>query len=205
MLRAEHVAISGIGSRHEGCDMSSVSGQLKCEVGLIECFDTVGWRWEQQPEKPYSMCLQKCKCKTKFSNKNIRSVFSADLQHNVSHHTWDHHCEMFCSYSSKSWQKMVLLCANVSRKKESVQKKVLQLSARKIWTKNIAIAHAVLRNKGITVLDAILTRMWANAQRHGRPAEYRWHPLFNAAKFGWRQLLECSAVTLDLSFFGRLR
>ena len=23
--------------------------------------------------------------------------------------------------------------------------------------------------------------MWANAQRHGRPAEYRWRPLFNAA------------------------
>jgi len=28
------------------------------------------------------------------------------------------------------------------------------------------------------------TRMWANAQRDGRPAEYRWCPLFNAAKFG---------------------
>jgi len=26
--------------------------------------------------------------------------------------------------------------------------------------------------------------MWANAQRHGRPAEYRWRPLFNAAV--WR-------------------
>jgi len=23
--------------------------------------------------------------------------------------------------------------------------------------------------------------MWANAQRDGRPAVYRWHPLFNAA------------------------
>jgi len=30
----------------------------------------------------------------------------------------------------------------------------------------------------------IETRMWANAQRDGRPAEYRWIPLFNAAKFG---------------------
>ena len=39
------------------------------------------------------------------------------------------------------------------------------------------------------------TRMWANAQRDGRPAEYRWRPLFNAAKFGWRPLLECHAVT----------
>ena len=26
--------------------------------------------------------------------------------------------------------------------------------------------------------------MWANAQRDGRPPEYRWRPLFNAAKFG---------------------
>jgi len=27
--------------------------------------------------------------------------------------------------------------------------------------------------------------MWANTQRDGRPAEYRWRPLFNVAKFGW--------------------
>jgi len=26
--------------------------------------------------------------------------------------------------------------------------------------------------------------MWANAQSDGRPAEHRWCPLFNAAKFG---------------------
>jgi len=38
--------------------------------------------------------------------------------------------------------------------------------------------------------------MWANAQRDGRPAEYRWRPLFNAAEFGWCPLLECRAVTL---------
>jgi len=31
--------------------------------------------------------------------------------------------------------------------------------------------------------------MWANAQRDGSSAEYRWRPLFNAAKFGWRPLL----------------
>jgi len=45
-------------------------------------------------------------------------------------------------------------------------------------------------------LDTKVTRMWANAQRDGRPAEYRWRPLFNAAKFGWRPLQECCAVTL---------
>jgi len=38
--------------------------------------------------------------------------------------------------------------------------------------------------------------MWANAQRDGHPAEYRWRPLFNAAKFGWCPLVECRAVTL---------
>jgi len=38
--------------------------------------------------------------------------------------------------------------------------------------------------------------MWANAQCDGCPAEHRWHPLFNAAKFGWRSLLYCCAVTL---------
>jgi len=38
--------------------------------------------------------------------------------------------------------------------------------------------------------------MWANAQRDGRPAEHRWRPLFNAANFRWRSLLDCRAVTL---------
>jgi len=38
--------------------------------------------------------------------------------------------------------------------------------------------------------------MWANAQRDGCPAEYRWRPLFNAVKFGWRLLLEYRAVML---------
>ena len=38
--------------------------------------------------------------------------------------------------------------------------------------------------------------MWANAQRDGRPTECRWRPLFNAAKFSWRPILECRAVTL---------
>ena len=28
------------------------------------------------------------------------------------------------------------------------------------------------------------TRMWANAQPDGRPAEHRWRPLFNVPKFG---------------------
>jgi len=30
----------------------------------------------------------------------------------------------------------------------------------------------------------VKTRMWANAQRDGRPAEHRWRPMFKDAKFG---------------------
>jgi len=37
-------------------------------------------------------------------------------------------------------------------------------------------------SKQVTI--QIQTRMWANAQPDGRPAEHRWRPLFNAAKFG---------------------
>jgi len=44
-----------------------------------------------------------------------------------------------------------------------------------------------------------ITRMWANAQRDGSPAKYRWRPLFNAAMFGWRPILECRAVMLPIS------
>ena len=36
----------------------------------------------------------------------------------------------------------------------------------------------------------IITRMWANAQRDGRSAEHRRRPLFSAAKFGRRPLLD---------------
>ena len=37
---------------------------------------------------------------------------------------------------------------------------------------------------------------WANAQREGRPAEYRRRPLFNAAKFASSPILKCRSVTL---------
>jgi len=30
----------------------------------------------------------------------------------------------------------------------------------------------------------IILEMWANAERDGRPVEYRWRPLLNSAKFG---------------------
>ena len=36
----------------------------------------------------------------------------------------------------------------------------------------------------VIVTGVFTTRMWANAQRDGRPAKHRWRPLFNAAEFG---------------------
>ena len=36
-------------------------------------------------------------------------------------------------------------------------------------------------DKLATELSQAKLEMWANAQRDGRPAEYRWRPLFNAA------------------------
>jgi len=51
----------------------------------------------------------------------------------------------------------------------------------------ILVQHPSLYYTHISILYATnmlstkVTRMWANAQCDGRPAEYRWRPLFNAA------------------------
>ena len=46
------------------------------------------------------------------------------------------------------------------------------------------IKGTVVRYQGKAMTDNRnkKTRMWANAQRDGRPAEYRWRSLLNAAK-----------------------
>jgi len=41
-----------------------------------------------------------------------------------------------------------------------------------------------ISSQSVSQSEEKITRMWANAQRDGRPAERRWRPLFNAAKFG---------------------
>jgi len=61
---------------------------------------------------------------------------------------------------------------------------------------HIKIPHKASQNAGQAKCNVYLTmkyrqqqshqhmihvEMWANAQRDGRPAEYRWRPLFNAA------------------------
>jgi len=49
---------------------------------------------------------------------------------------------------------------------------------------NIHFASATPHVKCNKGKSDIILEMWANAQRNGRPVEYRWRPLFNAAKFG---------------------
>jgi len=69
-----------------------------------------------------------------------------------------------------------------------------------IWIMKLSIdVHAWIRRPIISVLfeTYTTTRMWINAQRDGRPAKYRWRPLFNARKV-WltSTTIECRAVTL---------
>ena len=47
-----------------------------------------------------------------------------------------------------------------------------------------ALLHANLAHILVCYALPDKTRMWANAQPDGRPAEHRWRPLLNAAKFG---------------------
>jgi len=48
--------------------------------------------------------------------------------------------------------------------------------------------------------------MWANVQRDGRPVEYRWRPLFNAASLAdahyWMQCSNAAKMRNPLQFAG---
>ena len=94
-------------------------------------------------------------------------------------------------------------------KKFDVASLVNEPSGRQVWVINNVVnnlyTHKRIRSylhswhSALTLLTSLYsTRMWANAQRDGRRAEYRWRPLFNAAKFGWRPLLECRSVMLPI-------
>jgi len=52
------------------------------------------------------------------------------------------------------------------------------------WRVQLQLIHPVTEgSKLATLLRNCKLEMWTNVQRDGRPAEYRWRPLFNAAKF----------------------
>jgi len=49
----------------------------------------------------------------------------------------------------------------------------------------LCLVTTVMMNSSMLYLTMIIyrTKMWGDAHRDGRPAEYGWRPLFNAAKF----------------------
>jgi len=53
----------------------------------------------------------------------------------------------------------------------------------------VRVVKAVHEGRRQSWWKDLWTRSWADAQRDGRPAEYRWRPLLNTAKFGWRPLV----------------
>ena len=57
-----------------------------------------------------------------------------------------------------------------------------QISSKSVICKNRqhCIESVIAMASQVIVQYQNETRMWANAQRDGRPAEYRWRPLFNA-------------------------
>jgi len=97
-------------------------------------------------------------------------------------------------YDSSTQQCMKVETTTIAKTRTATvvcMKSILIQKLQKIW-----------RNEWIPIKDnriVVLTRKWADAQRVGRPAEYRWCLLFNAAKFGWRPLPEWRAVTLPRS------
>ena len=69
-----------------------------------------------------------------------------------------------------------------------------------VFSTTISILKQIARVSTGQLVNRIqnpLTRNVANAQRDDRPVEYRWRPLFNAAKFGWCPLLECLSCSND--------
>jgi len=52
------------------------------------------------------------------------------------------------------------------------------------WLCNVKVKDRVPSKELRERLGIDDTRMWANTQRDGHPAEHRWRPLFKAAKFG---------------------
>ena len=60
----------------------------------------------------------------------------------------------------------------------------VRLICRTMYTFVQVIRKGGPANKGQRFTEIKVTRMWADAKGAGRPAEYRWRPLFNAAKFG---------------------
>jgi len=114
--------------------------------------------------------------------------------------------EMCCTWlagsTGRKWRKKIAICAPSPQfvRLSSPLRHVLTIGQKTSWTA-ISPRHVVTiwwtsrERYGdwrhvVAGCTALVTRMWANAQRDGRPAEHRWRLPFNAAKLGWRPLLD---------------
>jgi len=64
-----------------------------------------------------------------------------------------------------------MTCCNLTKKASSLSKDFAGVN---LFSPNLTYGNFA---------EISQTRMWANAQRDGRPAKCRWHPLFNATNF----------------------
>jgi len=60
---------------------------------------------------------------------------------------------------------------------------VVRQSALSVKVRALSDGNQLLVSDSSGGKESKRTRMWANAQRDGRPAKHRWRPLVNAAKF----------------------
>ena len=89
----------------------------------------------------------------------------------------------------RKWVERLGICVSDEEFKKGMLKRIeLMGMMLKYWTMTKTWLSSKLTLKDavqIKLCFILITRMWANAKRDGRSAaEYRWCPLFNAAKFG---------------------
>ena len=117
---------------------------------------------------------------------------------------------VFCLSEHSDWVEWIserrVNCLEVAQEQFSSHEIALDWITERRWARPRLRSMSMFRQTNFTrrgpsrrslkMVSTIWTRMWSNAQRDGRLAEYRWRFLVNAAKFGWRPILECRAVTL---------
>jgi len=86
-----------------------------------------------------------------------------------------------CPHPAVSWSRPNHFLARAKNSlPSSEQNWTAQNAACARWSPGERRQQANLRWQVFMLIEITTTRMWANAQRDGRPAEYWWRPLFNA-------------------------
>jgi len=102
----------------------------------------------------------------------MRSVVTltwSQVYHSERPSAWSPWCSASLRFSSDSWSLFIGLSPNIYI--YDIWWTILTC-AQKLTSSQLSLPHRTKQKR---------TRMWANAQPDGRPAEYRWRPLLNAA------------------------